>query len=173
MLQGKNRDPACRAREQSTHGCAGYRVDPARRDLGERREHETPPLHARVRQLAWIMGDNLALIIEDIEVEGTRSGYYFVSCFASENALEVFEAREQGVRMTAHMANGDDIDEFTDEFTAEIIPDGLCSVESGDMADDRPAPMKLGQSAAQRLGGRAERTSAVGTDANINHRAGR
>ena len=169
MLQGKNRDPACRAREQSTHGCAGYRVDPARRDLGERREHETPPLHARVRQLAWVMGDNLALIIEDIEVEGTRSGY----CFASENALDVFEAREQGVRMTAHMANGDDIDKFTDEFTAEIIPDGLCSVESGDMADGRAAPMKLGQSAAQREGGRAERTGAVGTDANINHRAGR
>ena len=119
------------------------------------------------------MGDNLALIIEDIEVEGTRSGY----CFASENALEVFEAREQGVRMTAHMANGDDIDkftdEFTDEFTAEIIPDGLCSVESGDMADGRAAPMKLGQSAAQCLGGRAERTGAVGAEANINHRAGR
>ena len=70
--------------------------------------------------------------------------------------------------MTAHITNGDGVDEFT----ADIIPDGLCSVEARNAPDDRPAPMELGHRAAQRGGERAERARAIGADANINQHAG-
>ena len=70
--------------------------------------------------------------------------------------------------MTAHLTNGDGIDEFT----AEIIPDGLCSVEARNAPDNRSAPIELGHRAAQREDGRAQRARAIGAEANINQRTG-
>ena len=71
--------------------------------------------------------------------------------------------------MTARLTNGDGVDEFT----AEIIPYGLCSVEARHAPDDRPAPMELDHRAAQGGGGHAEGARAIGANANINQHAGR